>query len=88
MKILKGFERAMLLSIALVMLLFCSGCIEMTMKTRIMADGRCSEAMIITTSAMFAEGIKSELEKKDLSKEGYKVDQQIEGDKGSYELQP
>jgi len=70
-----------LVSIAFLWALCAGGCIEMTMKTRIHANGSCSEAIQLSTNAMFAEGIKSELDKKDLAKEGYRVETKTEGEK-------
>jgi hypothetical protein len=70
-----------LLAVLVVLGLWCCGCIEMSLKTKIEANGKCQESIQITTNAMFAEGIKSELKNKDLGKQGYKVETKSEGEK-------
>jgi len=61
--------------------LCCCGCIEMSLKTKIEANGKCHESIQISTNAMFAEGIKSELKNKDIAKQGYNVETKSEGEK-------
>jgi len=81
---MRGFIKSgnlALMGMVIICVLCASGCIEMTMKTRIQGNGSCSESVQLSTNAMFAEGIKSELEKKDLAREGYKVDTKTEGEK-------
>ncbi|GEM_PF-1947607 len=79
---IKFFGYGKRLAVTLVVIgLWCCGCIEMSLKTRIEANGKCQESIQISTNAMFAEGIKSELKNKDLSKQGYKVETKSEGEK-------
>jgi hypothetical protein len=81
--IMKGFIKRgnlVLMGVVLFWVLCTAGCIEMTMKTKIFPDGRCTESIQLSTNAMFAEGIKTELEKKNLAREGYKVETTTQGD--------
>lgn len=61
--------------------LWLGGCIELTQKTKIENDGRCSEIIQITTNAMFAEGLKNEMKTGDIEKKGYRVETKTDGDK-------
>ncbi|MDQ7824165.1 MAG: hypothetical protein RDV48_15290 [Candidatus Eremiobacteraeota bacterium] len=71
----------LLCSMLCICALWVSGCIEISLKTKIEPNGKCTENIQISTSAMFADGIKTELKKKDFAKEGYQVETKTDGDK-------
>jgi hypothetical protein len=71
-------------SICLVMLLavtLLSGCIEWTERTRISADGKCSESIVIAANSFFAEGLRAETKKKEFADMGYRFEIKTDDDK-------
>lgn len=71
-------------SICLVMLVataLLSGCIEWTEKTRIHADGKCSESIVIAANSFFAEGLRAETKKKEFADMGYRFEIKTDDDK-------
>lgn len=58
-----------------------TGCVEMSLNTKIKSNGSCRESFQVSASSIFAEGVKGEIEKQDLKKDGYAIDTKTEGDK-------
>jgi hypothetical protein len=77
----RGFLRNAIFLTLILISAWCQGCIEMSIKTKIEPNGKCNESYQITTNPMFAEGLKSELKKKEIEKQGYKMETRTDGDK-------
>jgi hypothetical protein len=75
------FGRSVIFFMLLLVAAWIQGCIEMSIRTKIEPSGKCTESYQITTNPMFAEGLKSELKKKEIDKQGYKVETRTEGEK-------
>ena len=67
--------------VILVSALWLTGCIEWTEKTRIHANGKCSERITINTNPIFAEGLRADAKKKEFENMGYTFEMKNEDDK-------